>query len=105
MIDRYVALVKGANVGLPMVVFCRVTLDRQDKVAVERFADAMLKLPEVTECYLIAGEYDYLLKIVTSSLDAYQQFQMKSLTLMPGVRNIFTEIPLKNVKATTEIPL
>lgn len=105
IIDRYVALVKGASVGLPMIIFCRVTLDRQDKAAVENFASAILKLREVTECYLIAGGYDYLLKIVTSSLDAYQDFQMKSLTTMPGIRNVFTEIPLKNLKSTTEIPL
>ena len=105
IIDRYVALVRGAKVGLPMVIFCRITLDRQDKNAVENFASAIVKLPQVTECYLIAGEHDYLLKVVTSSLDSYQDFQMKFLTPMPGVRNVFTEIPLKNVKTTTELPL
>jgi Lrp/AsnC family transcriptional regulator, leucine-responsive regulatory protein len=104
IIARYVALVNGANVGFPMVVFCRVTLDRQDKATVENFAKAMLKMPQVTECYLIAGQYDYLLKVVTSDLDSYQEFQMNSLTPMPDVRNVFTEIPLKKVKATTEIP-
>jgi DNA-binding Lrp family transcriptional regulator len=105
VINRYVALVNGAQVHLPMVIFCRINLDRQDKAAVENFAKAMLDMPQVTECYLIAGEYDYLLKVVTSDLDAYHEFQMNSLTQMPGIRNVFTEIPLKKVKVTTEIPL
>lgn len=104
-IASYVARVDGGAVGLPLVIFTRVTLDRQDKVAVEGFAEAIARVPEVLECYLMAGSYDYLLKVAAADLDDYQRFQMQHLTPMPGVRNVVTEIPLRTVKATTELPV
>ena len=105
VVGRYAALLDGAAVGLPLTVFCRVTLDRQDKAGVESFADAIAAVPEVLECYLMAGTYDYLLKVAARDLDDYQRFQMQHLTPLPGVRNVVTEIPLKTVKATTALPV
>jgi len=104
-IARYTALLHGPAVQLPMVVFCRVTLERQHKAAVETFAATIIKVREVLECYLMAGTYDYLLKVAVKDLDDYQRFQMQHLTPMPGVRNVVTEIPLKTVKLTTELPV
>lgn len=104
-IAGYSARLDGPAVGLPLVVFTRVTLDRQDKAGVETFAEAIARIPEVLECYLMAGSYDYLLKVAAADLDDYQRFQMRHLTPMPGVRNVVTEIPLRTVKATTELPV
>jgi DNA-binding Lrp family transcriptional regulator len=104
-IRGYVALLDGPEVGLPLTIFCRVTLDRQDKVGVESFAKAMAQVPEVLECFLMAGTYDYLLKVAAKDLNDYQRFQMEHLTPLPGVRNVVTEIPLKAVKATTALPV
>jgi len=104
-IARYAALLSGPAVGMPLIIYCRVTLERQDKKAVEGFATAIAKVPEVLECYLMAGTYDYLLKVAAKDLDDYQRFQMQHLTPLPGVRNVVTEIPLKTVKATTKLPL
>lgn len=105
VIDRYAALLSGAAVGLPMIIFCRVTLDRQDKAGVEHFAETMKKVPEVLECFLMAGTYDYLLRVSAADLEDYQRFQMEHLTPHPGVRNVVTEIPLKQVKSSTELPV
>ena len=104
-IRGYAALLDRAAVGLPLTIFCRVTLDRQDKAGVEGFAAAIAKVPEVLECYLMAGTYDYLLKVAAIDLDDYQRFQMAHLTPLPGVRNVVTEIPLKAVKVTTALPV
>jgi DNA-binding Lrp family transcriptional regulator len=104
-IARYVALLDRSAVGLPMTIFCRVTLDRQDKAGIEGFAQAIAGVPEVLECHLMAGAYDYLLKVAAASLDDYQRFQMRHLTPLPGVRNVVTEIPLKTVKSTTYLPV
>ena len=104
-IARYVALLDGPRVGLPLTIFVRVTLDRQDKAGVESFAEAIARIPEVLECYLMAGTYDYLLKVAAEDLDDYQRFQMQHLTPLPGVRNVVTEIPLKAVKVQTALPV
>jgi len=105
MIDKYTALLSGPAVGLPLVIFVRVTLERQEKMAVTSFAEAISKVPEVLECYLMAGTYDYLLKVAAADLEDYQRFQMEHLTALPGVRNVVSEIPLKHVKATTALPV
>jgi DNA-binding Lrp family transcriptional regulator len=104
-IQRYAALLSGAAVGLPMTIYCRVTLDRQDKAGIEGFAKAISDVPEVLECHLMAGSYDYLLKVAAASLDDYQRFQMQHLTPLPGVRNVVTEIPLKTIKGVSSLPV
>ncbi|MDR8074573.1 Lrp/AsnC family transcriptional regulator [Burkholderia cenocepacia] len=105
VIDAYVALLNPAAVELRFTAFVRVTLERQDKTTVERFAREMEHAPEVLECHLMAGSYDYLLRVIAKDLDDYQRFQMETLTQIEGVRNIETEIPLKRIKQTVRLPI
>jgi Lrp/AsnC family transcriptional regulator, leucine-responsive regulatory protein len=105
VIAAYVALLNPAAVDLKFAAFVRVTLERQDKATVERFAREIEKASEVLECHLMAGSYDYLLRVVAKDLDDYQRFQMEILTKIEGVRNVETEIPLKRIKQTTHLPI
>ncbi|WGY70951.1 Lrp/AsnC family transcriptional regulator [Burkholderia cepacia] len=105
VIDAYVALLNPAAVDLRFTAFVRVTLERQDKTTVERFAREMEQAPEVLECHLMAGSYDYLLRVIARDLDDYQRFQMETLTQIEGVRNVETEIPLKRIKQTVRLPI
>ncbi|WP_175974073.1 Lrp/AsnC family transcriptional regulator [Burkholderia sp. BCC1047] len=105
VIDAYVALLNPAAVELRFTAFVRVTLERQDKTTVERFAREMEQAPEVLECHLMAGSYDYLLRVIAKDLDDYQRFQMETLTQIEGVRNVETEIPLKRIKQTMRLPI
>jgi len=105
VIDAYVALLNPAAVELRFMAFVRVTLERQDKKTVERFAREMEQAPEVLECHLMAGSYDYLLRVIAKDLDDYQRFQMETLTQIEGVRNVETEIPLKRIKQTVRLPI
>ncbi|WP_175884572.1 Lrp/AsnC family transcriptional regulator [Burkholderia sp. BCC0044] len=105
VIDAYVALLNPAAVELRFTAFVRVTLERQDKTTVERFAREMEHAPEVLECHLMAGSYDYLLRVIAKDLDDYQRFQMETLTQIEGVRNVETEIPLKRIKQTVRLPI
>jgi Lrp/AsnC family leucine-responsive transcriptional regulator len=105
VIERYVALLDPAKAGLPLVIFVRVTLERQDKATIEHFAAEIAKSPEVLECHLMAGSYDYLLRVVAADLDDYQRFQMECLTRIPGLRHVESEIPLRCVKHSTELPI
>ncbi|AIY39487.1 Transcriptional regulator BkdR of isoleucine and valine catabolism operon [Collimonas arenae] len=105
VIDGYVALLNPAAVDLRFTAFVRITLERQDKATVEHFAKEMEKAPEVLECHLMAGSYDYLLRVTVRDLDDYQRFQMETLTKIKGIRNVETEIPLKRIKQTTRLPI
>ncbi|KVL32612.1 AsnC family transcriptional regulator [Burkholderia territorii] len=105
VIDAYVALLNPAAAELRFTAFVRVTLERQDKTTVERFAREMAQAPEVLECHLMAGSYDYLLRVIAKDLDDYQRFQMETLTQIEGVRNVETEIPLKRIKQTVRLPI
>ena len=105
VVRRYVTLVDATKVGLPVSVFVNVTLDRQIETALEKFEDAILKRPEVMECYLMTGDFDYLLRVVTADLSAYERFLVENLTRVPGVSSIRSSFALKQVKYSTALPL
>jgi len=105
VVRRYVTLLDPAQVGLPVGVFVNVTLDRQIEPALEKFEAAILKRPEVTECYLMTGDFDYLLRVVTADLSAYERFLVENLTRVPGVSSIRSSFALKQVKYSTALPL
>ena len=73
--------------------------------ALERFEAAILKRPEVMECYLMTGDFDYLLRIVAADLSAYERFLVENLTRVPGVSSIRSSFALKQVKYSTALPL
>ncbi|MCP3748823.1 MULTISPECIES: Lrp/AsnC family transcriptional regulator [Pseudomonas] len=105
VIERYVALVNPLKVNAAVTLFVRVWLTGQDEVTVDRFTDAVRELPEVLECHLMAGDCDFLLRVVASDLDAYRQFQIKHLARIKGVQSLKTEIPMQKIKLTTELPI
>jgi DNA-binding Lrp family transcriptional regulator len=105
VIRRHVTLVDPAAVGLPVSVFVSVTLERQVERALEVFEAAILERPEVMECYLMTGDFDYLLRIVVADLTAYERFLMDHLTRVPGVASIKSSFALKQVKYRTALPL
>ena len=105
IIVRYATVIDQKAVGLPVSVFCNVTLERQVKGALETFQAAVLKRPEVMECYLMTGEADYLLRVVVADLEAYERFIVKHLTKVPGIANIRSSFALKQVAYRTDLPL
>jgi DNA-binding Lrp family transcriptional regulator len=105
IVRRYVTLLDPAQVGLPVSVFVNVSLERQIEAALERFEAAILTRPEVMECYLMTGDADYLLRVVTADLFAYERFLIEHLTRVPGVSSIRSSFALKQVKYSTALPL
>ena len=105
VIQKYVALLDAEKVGKSLTLFTRIWLIGQDAKTVDQFTNVILNLPEVVECHLMAGDCDFLLRVITADLDDYRKFQIKHLTRKNGVQSIKTEIPMQNIKLTTEIPL
>lgn len=105
VIKGYAALVDQEAVGLPVSVFVMVSLERQVEQALEIFEARVSALPEVMECYLMTGDSDYLLRVVTSDLQAYERFLMHQLTKFPGVSSIKSSFALKQVVYRTALPI
>jgi DNA-binding Lrp family transcriptional regulator len=105
IIERYVAVVNAAKVGKGVTVFTRVWLVAQCSDAINRFTEAINQLPQVVECHLMAGDCDFMLRIVAADLNEYRQFQVDHLTRIPGVQSVKSEIPLQKIKLTSEIPV
>ena len=104
-IDRYVALVKPEASGLSVTAFVRVRLDRQDDRHLASFEKAVLDFPEIMECYLMTGDSDYQLRVLVSSLDAFENFLRAKLTKIEGVSELTTSFALRPVVYRTALPV
>ncbi|MEE3288846.1 MAG: Lrp/AsnC family transcriptional regulator [Pseudomonadota bacterium] len=105
VIERYVTLVNAKSVGLPINVFATVTLEKQIEPALEAFEKAVTQRPEVMECNLMTGEFDYLLRVVVPDLGAYERFLMDHLTRIKGIASIKSSFSLKQVCYKTALPI
>ncbi len=104
VISRYVALVDPEVVGLSVTAFVRVRLNQQDDRHLAEFEAAVADFPEVMECYLMTGESDYQLRVLVSSLGAFEDFLRHRLTRVKGVANVTTSFALRPVIYKTELP-
>lgn len=105
VIERYVAVLDPAKIGIGMTLFTRVWLTAQDAETIEHFIDAMKQLPQIVECYIMLGESDAMLRVVVKDLDDYRRFQTKHLTRANGIQNVKTDLPSQVVKQTYALPL
>ena len=105
VIERYVALVNAPKVGMSLTVFARVWLTGQDAATVDHFTSSVLQIPQVMECHLMAGDCDFLLRVVSEDLAAYRKFQTEHLTRIKGVQSVKTEIPMQSIKLTSALPI
>lgn len=105
VIERYVAVLDAAKVNKGLTVFARIWLKGQDSQSVDHFTEEIKKLPQVVECHLMAGDCDFLLRIVAEDLDDYRKFQVEYLTRIAGVQSVKTEIPMQKIKLTSELPV
>ncbi len=100
-----VLLVDRQAVDLDVLCFVHVTLAHHEPDIVSRFREAICALPEVLECHLMTGEFDYLIKVVTRNHRELERFLVEQLTKIAGVDKIRTSIVLNEIKSTTALPL
>ncbi len=105
VIKGYAALVDPAALGLNVSVFTQVSLERQEKKALQVFEAAVGEWPEIMECYLMTGDADYLLRVVVPDLAAYERFLMARLTRIRGIASIKSSFALRSVKYRTDLPI
>ena len=105
VIDRYAAILNPAKIGCQMIVYVLGTFDDEDLRKRERFVFEMKLLPNIIECHLMAGDYDFILKVQVADLEQFNAFKERYLNKDIGIRNTKSEIILKTIKNTTEMPL
>jgi DNA-binding Lrp family transcriptional regulator len=105
VIRRYVTLVDPAAVQLSVTVFVQISLDLQVEGRLEIFEQAIMRRPEVLECYLMTGDADYLLRVVVPDVSAYERFLRDALTRIESAAGIKSSFALKQVKYSTALPL
>ena len=105
VIRGYTTLLDAEAVGLPVSIFVSVTLEKQVERALKIFEKHIRARPEVMECYLMTGDADYLLRVVTADLAAYEKFLIGHLTRIPGVASIKSSFALKQVAYRTALPI
>lgn len=91
--------------GLGVTVFTSVKLGQHGDTAVRRFREEVLALDEVQECFSVAGDADYLLRIVVPDLPALAEFIMKKLMRVPGVHGVHSNVVLTALKSAGPLPL
>ncbi|MES2030019.1 MAG: Lrp/AsnC ligand binding domain-containing protein [Pseudomonadota bacterium] len=104
-IEGYGARLNPQMLGLGLLVFVEVLLDKTTPDVFERFARAVRLAPEVLECHMVAGGFDYLVKARVADMSAYRRFLGESLLALPGVRETRTYAVMEEVKRDAPLPV
>ncbi len=104
-IKHEIAILDRKKLGLNAHIFARVKLSAHGRAHLAEFSKAVQSFPEVLECYVMLGEIDFLLRIVTADVDAYEKFFFERLSRLPGIQEINSTVALSEIKASTALPL
>ncbi len=101
---RYAALVDQSVLGLPITAFVRITLDSHTVEAVDAAEDHIRTVPEIVEAYVLAGDEDYLLKIVAESFEAFEEITRTCIRDVPGLASVRTSFAFGVTKQLSPVP-
>jgi Lrp/AsnC family leucine-responsive transcriptional regulator len=105
VIERYVTLLNAERLGIELNVFADIRLRSQTKESIEIFERAIKDMPEVVECYLVTGEYDYLLHLRVADMAALRALMRDRLIAIESVAATHSSIALEQIKYTTALAL
>ncbi len=104
-IAGYETRLNAARIGLNVVAFIHVAMEKGHIRDLKSFTDAIVELPEVLECYSVTGDFDYVIKVVARDLKSLSQFLMDKLMRLPGVNSVRSSVCLDEIKCTSALPL
>jgi DNA-binding Lrp family transcriptional regulator len=105
IIKGYVALINKEKVGKALMAFCSVTLQLHSKELIKKIELAIGKIDEVMECFHVAGTYDYLLKIVVSDMNQYQEVITNKLAVIENIGQVQSNFVMTEIKNETSYKL
>lgn len=101
----YAAQLAPERLGLGLLVFVQVKLDRTTPDVFDAFGASVRRAPEVMECHMVAGGFDYLVKARVADMSAYRRFLAEILLPLPGVRETHTYAVMEEVKSDGRLPI
>ena len=104
-IQRYVAMLSQEKVGVSGDVLVHIGLHREEQSELAAFEEAVRQIPEVMECYLMTGEFDYLLRVVVADMADFERIHKEELTRLPGVARVNSSVAIRKVLKRTALPL
>ena len=105
VIQGYQANLNRRRLGFGVVAFVEINFSIHRDEAVAAFEQAIQDIPEVLFCHNISGESDYLLQVVSESLESYEKLSRHVIRKLPGVTSVKTSFSLKEIKASTKLPI
>lgn len=105
IIKNYVALLDPQKLGLGLLAYVSVKLEKRSAGTLQSFRAAVHSWPEVVACYAMTGDMDYLLRVHTSDLEHFTRFVMDRLMILPEVMDVKSSFALERVKDTSALPL
>lgn len=105
VISKYVALVDRNKIDKAFVVFCHIKLIQHTKDVIQTFENEVIQLMEVSECFHVSGDYDYILKVNVKDMDEYRAFMVTKLTSLQHIGSTHSSFMIGEVKSTTVISL
>ena len=105
VISDHPAILDREKVGLTTMVFAHVKLTSHGRSNLSAFAEAVKDFPEVMDCYVVLGNVDFLLRIVTEDIKAYEQFFFEKLSQLPGIQEVTSSMVLSDIKQSTALPI
>jgi DNA-binding Lrp family transcriptional regulator len=105
LIQGYKATLDRKQLGLANEFFVEVSLTGQTEDAMEKFERAVQRVPEILECHLMSGQFDYLLRVVARDAEDYERIHRSKLARLPGLQRIHSSLALRTVKAWSGYPV
>ena len=103
-IDSYKAQLNAHKLGMGTMAYIQITLDRTTSDIFDHFKEAVVTIPEVAECHMVAGGFDYMLKLRVSDMDAYRKL-LGRIVELPGVAQTHTYVVIEQVKIDDILPV
>jgi Lrp/AsnC family leucine-responsive transcriptional regulator len=105
IIHGYAATLDAERLGLGLTVFIEIAIDRTSEDAFEAFRNTVMRIPQVQECHMVAGGFDYLLKVRVADMPAYRAFLGDVLSKVAGIRQTHTYAVMERVKESSHVDL
>lgn len=105
LIEGYKAVLSNEMLGFSMQFFIEVGLISQSEAALDAFEAAVKDIPEVLECHLMAGQSDYILRVICRDHEDFERLHRRLSARLPGVARIHSNMSIRTVKARTGLPL
>ncbi|CAB0150015.1 Leucine-responsive regulatory protein [Pseudidiomarina piscicola] len=103
VIEGYHARINAAKLGASLMVFVEITLTRTSSDAFAEFSEAVRKTPEILECHLVAGDFDFLIKARVPDMPSYRKLLGETLLMMPGVNESRTYVVMEEIKDDNKV--